>query len=236
MTTKTKVGNAVPVTRALADTVVDMLERDVREGDLKAGHFVGTKKELLERFGVAPATLGEAIRVLRNRGVISVKPGPGGGIFLAEQSPIMRLGHGLIQLESDDATVDDCLGIIDSLDRVVMHDAVVNATDVDIAELRAMLAELEEVWGDTELAQPLNWRLHQRIAQITPNQILRMVYTNVIDFILTNLDGIPNAPGFSSTSADRLDVHRRLVEAIADRDADAAMAAVREHQSVLGKK
>lgn len=224
------------MTRALADTVVDMIERDIREGDLKAGHFVGTKKELLERFGVAPATLGEAIRVLRNRGVITVKPGPGGGIFLAEQSPIMRLGHGLIQLGADDATVDDCLAIIDSLDRVVVVDAVQHASEADIAELGAMLAELERVWDETVFAQPLNWQLHKRIAQITPNTILKMVYTNVIDFILTNLDGVPHAPGFQSTSADRLDVHRRLVSAIAERDLAAALDAVSDHQTVLAQK
>lgn len=226
----------MPGTRALADSLVDFIEREIAEGGLQPGHFVGTKRELLDRFGVAPATLGEAIRVLRNRGVITVKPGPGGGIFLAEQSPIMRLGHGLIQLSADDATVDDCLGIIDSLDQIVVHDAVLNCTDEDAAELGELFAELEAVWGDTAQAQPLNWGLHKRIAEITPNKILRMVYTNVIDFILNNLDGVPIAPGYSMTSAERLDVHRRLVEAIVARDADAAMRAVRDHQTVLSRQ
>lgn len=229
-------GHTAPVARALADTLVDLIEREIREKGLQPGHFIGTKRELLDRFGVAPATLGETIRVLRNRGVISVKPGPGGGIFLAEQSPIMRLGHGLIQLDAEDATVDDCLGIIDSLDRVVQHDAVLHCSDADVIELRALFSELESVWGDIDLAQPLNWRLHKRIAEITPNKILRMVYTNVVDFILTNLDGLPNAPGFSSTAVDRLEVHRRLVESIAERDLDAAMQAVRDHQTVLSVK
>ncbi|UOQ59570.1 FCD domain-containing protein [Leucobacter rhizosphaerae] len=227
---------SVPATRAIADTLVDLIEREAREGDLLPGHFVGTKKELLERFGVAPATLGEAIRVLRNRGVITVKPGPGGGIFLAAQSPITRLGHSLIQLEATDASVEDCLGITDSLDQEVVRDAVRYRTAQDAADLAAMLVELERVWGDTDLAQPLNWRLHKRIAEITPNRILSIVYTNVVDYILTHLDGVPNAPGFSSTSEDRLDVHRRLVQGIVDQDLDTALDAVRDHRTVLSRK
>lgn len=229
-------GSGVPATRALADTLVDVLERDIREGDLQPGHFVGTKRELLDRFNVAPATLGEAIRVLRNRGVISVKPGPGGGIFLAEQSPIMRLGHELIQFKAEDATVDDCVRITDSLDQVVMSDAVQHRTEKDVRDLKKILAELDKVWADSDRAQPLNWQLHKRIAQITPNKILSTVYTNVVDFILTNLDGLPGLPGFPATSEERLDVHRRLVQAIVDQDADAALAAVRDHQTVLSSK
>lgn len=229
-------GAGFPSTRALADTVVDLIEREIREGELQPGHFIGTKRELLDRFNVAPATLGEAIRVLRNRGVISVKPGPGGGIFLAEQSPIMRLGHELIQLRAEDATLDDCLRITDSLDQVIMSDAVLHRSEQDVSELRAILADLDEVWENPDLAQPLNWRLHKRIAQISPNKILSMVYTNVVDFILTNLDGLPSVPGFTSTSEGRLEVHHRLVNAIVDRDLEEALAAVRDHQTVLSNR
>nr|WP_280909702.1 FCD domain-containing protein [Leucobacter exalbidus] len=216
--------------------MVDVLEQEIREGDLQPGYFVGTKRELLDRFNVAPATLGEAIRVLRNRGVISVKPGPGGGIFLAEQSPIMRLGHELIQLRAEDSTVDECLRITDSLDQVILSDAVIHRTAKDVKDLEKLIAELERVWEDSDLAQPLNWQLHKRIAQISPNKILSMVYTNVVDFILTNLDGLPKAEGFSATSEERLAVHRQLVDAIVNRDLDAALAAVRDHQTVLSSK
>lgn len=227
---------SVPPARGIADTLVEMIEREALDEGYTPGHFIGTRKELLERFGVAPATLGEAIRVLRSRGVISVKPGPGGGIFLAAQSPINRLGHSLIQLDAADATVEDCLGITDSLDQEVVYDAVTHRSETDIEELTEILAALEAVWGDMALAQPLNWQLHKRIAQITPNQILKIVYTNVVDFILTNLDGVPRTPGFSSTSSDRLEVHRRLVDAIARQDLSAAMEAVHDHRTVLSRK
>lgn len=221
---------------AIADTLVEVIERERAEQGHLPGHFLGTKRELIERFNVAPATLGEAIRVLRNRGVINVKPGPGGGIFLAEQSPITRLGHSLIQLDSSEASVDDCLAITDSLDQEVVLDALHHRSRSDVRDLQRMLSRLEKVWGDADLAQPLNWQLHKRIAEISPNQILRIVYTNVVDFILTNLDGIPKAPGFSSTSKDRLDVHRRMVQAIVDQDPVAADEAIRDHRTVLSRK
>ena len=56
----------------------------VQEKPLPAGYRIGTKQELCEEFGVAPATLSEALRVLRARGIIDVRPGPGGGTFVAK--------------------------------------------------------------------------------------------------------------------------------------------------------
>jgi GntR family transcriptional repressor for pyruvate dehydrogenase complex len=42
---------------------------------------------------VAPATLTEAVRLLQERGLVTVRPGPKGGIFVARPDPFARLGR-----------------------------------------------------------------------------------------------------------------------------------------------
>ncbi|WUX26907.1 GntR family transcriptional regulator [Streptomyces sp. NBC_01438] len=37
--------------------------------------------------GVSVGTFNEALRLLQSRGLVTVKPGPGGGLFSGEQSP-----------------------------------------------------------------------------------------------------------------------------------------------------
>src|SRR5579875_2328687 len=97
----------VRISQSVADGLVREIEDAINRDQLPAGHRIGTKQELCDQFGVAPATLGEAMRVLRARGLIEVRPGPGGGLFVAEQSPLIRLAHSVLALRQSGATIND---------------------------------------------------------------------------------------------------------------------------------
>ena len=66
--------------------------RIARDGR-RPGDRIATKDELRERFGVAVATINEAVRLLETRGVIEARPGPGGGIFVARAVRRVRFAH-----------------------------------------------------------------------------------------------------------------------------------------------
>ena len=51
------------------------------------GDRLGSKEELRARCEVSVGTFNEAISIAQSRGIISVRPGPGGGVFAATQSP-----------------------------------------------------------------------------------------------------------------------------------------------------
>jgi len=59
---------------------------------------IGTKEDLRHRARVAHATVNQAVRLLEARGVIEVRPGAHGGLFVAPRSPAVRLGEKLIAL------------------------------------------------------------------------------------------------------------------------------------------
>ncbi|WP_217180983.1 FadR/GntR family transcriptional regulator [Streptomyces sp. AC495_CC817] len=210
---------------AVAVQVARALEQEITDGGWKPGHFVGRRQELSARFGVAPATLGEAIQLLRSRGIVDAKPGPGGGIFVADRSPFTQLSDQLLRLRESAATVTNCLRVLDALDGTVLHDAVEFATDADIADVQRCAAELEAAWGTPE-GSTANWALHARIARITPNELLRSLYTNLVDYItVEELDGA-TAP----TTSERLQTHLDFAAAIARRDHALAASAIERHR------
>lgn len=184
---------------------------------MPAGHRIGTKQELCERFGVAPATLSEALRVLRNRGVIEVRPGPGGGAFVADASPLIRLAHTVLDLREHGATVNDVIGVLDALDEAVIRDAARHRRARDMRDLDVLMGKLAEVWHDPRQGDSLNWALHRRIAQISPNAVLRAFYQNMADYIATE-GSAAYVAGFRSDSAERLQAHYDIVEAIRSQD------------------
>ena len=210
---------------AVAVQVARALEQEITTEAWKPGHFIGRRQELSARFGVAPATLGEAIQLLRSRGIVDAKPGPGGGIFVADRSPFTQLSDQLLRLRESTATVTNCLRVLDALDSTILHDAVEFATDADIAEVQRCADALKAAWGTPE-ASNANWALHARIARITPNELLRSLYTNLVDYIIVEeLEGA-TAP----TTPERLQTHLDFASAVARRDHALASSAVERHR------
>ena len=64
----------------VAHQIVDEIGRS----DLDVGDKLLPEQEMLIRYGVARATLREALRFLELQGVIHLKPGPGGGPVVRE--------------------------------------------------------------------------------------------------------------------------------------------------------
>ena len=84
-----------------------------------SGDRLGTKGDLRERFGVAVATVNEAVRLLELRGLITARPGPGGGVFVA--APSARTSRGQLALGFDwgPDSLDDAVDVLDALEPLV---------------------------------------------------------------------------------------------------------------------
>ena len=218
--------------QSAADEIVLEIEARIRREQLPVGYRIGTKQELCEEFGVAPATLSEALRVLRARGLIDVRPGPGGGTFVANASPLIRLAQTVLALRDDGATVNDVVGVLDALDEAVIRDAALHRTARDLKDLDALMAKLAAAWHDPAEGSYCNWQLHRRIAEITPNAVLRAFYQNMADYIEGEEFQAPlSLPGFRFDSEERLRVHYDIVAVIRSRDAEAAREAAVRHRT-----
>ncbi|WP_411080117.1 GntR family transcriptional regulator [Streptomyces sp. cmx-18-6] len=101
-----------------AEQVAELVE------SLTPGSRLGTEDELRTLCGVSVDTFNEVPRLLRARGLVTVKPGPGGGLFSAEQSPMVRLGNSVLALDSGANDVADAVRIRDALDLLLIEDAL----------------------------------------------------------------------------------------------------------------
>src|ERR1700729_1543342 len=75
-----------------AELVARELEREITD-ERESGGRVRTKEDLRKRFGVAVATVNEAVRLLEMRGMIEARPGPGGGVFVARPEVRIAMMH-----------------------------------------------------------------------------------------------------------------------------------------------
>jgi DNA-binding FadR family transcriptional regulator len=198
------------------------------------GDRLGTKDELRVSCGVSVGTFNEALRMVQARGLVTVRSGPGGGLFASQQSPLVRLGNAMLALDDDAASVADAFRLRHALDPLLVQDALEHASAHDIGKLRAELDEMKvaAASGDRTAFIRASWQLHIRLAQISPSALLRSFYLNLLDITDSHLLAAEYVQGepLSDYMHSRYDVHVALVDAIAAHD-PRALELVREHNA-----
>lgn len=201
----------------------------------RAGDRLGSKEDLRAQCAVSVGTFNEAVRIAQSRGVVTVRPGPGGGVFVATQSPMVRLGNSVLALDAGQTSVAEAIRIRDVLDPLLIEDALWHASPADIAELR-------EILGDMALAvdqhDPIgfihaNWSLHARVAAVSPNAMLRSLYVNLLDLIESHTLAVLPASEqpLPEYIADRHALHTAIIDALDDRDRHRALRLIAEHNT-----
>lgn len=212
---------------ARSEALARSLEAKIIEGSLEAGARLGTKQELRVRFGVAVATLNEAVRMLEMRGFVEARPGPGGGVFVSTPPADVRFSHLILKMRSARENVEDTLVVRNALELAVAQAAAANATARDITELDALVDRMQEVVEDPDAFLRANWALHRRMAAIGHNATLSSIYTGLLDMLEAWLDRAE--PGKGLRASQNVKVHRELVAAVASDDEARIKRAVKRH-------
>ncbi|MFD0636699.1 FadR/GntR family transcriptional regulator [Catenulispora yoronensis] len=187
------------------------------------------------RCGVSVGTFNEAIRIAQSRGILSVRPGPGGGLFVAVQSAMVRLGNSVLALDAGGTTVAEAVRIRDALDPLMIEDALWYASPADIAEMRGVVADMAAAVerDDPTAFIHANWRLHARIAAVSPHPVLRSLYVSLLDQIESHtLDVLPvSEQPLPAYIAERHALHAAIVDALDGRDRELALRLIAEHNT-----
>ncbi|MBV8218070.1 MAG: FadR family transcriptional regulator [Solirubrobacterales bacterium] len=159
-----------------AELVARELEREIADHGA-AGDRLGTKDDLRKRFGVAVATVNEAVRLLETRGLIEARPGPGGGVFVSGPATRVAMSHVVLGFKSGSTSYEECLEVRDALEpRIESHAARYHRAS-DIRDLNRIVKRMEAARDDPAAFFKANWVLHRRIAQLCRNGPLSFAAT-----------------------------------------------------------
>ncbi|OXM63579.1 MULTISPECIES: FadR/GntR family transcriptional regulator [Amycolatopsis] len=219
--------NLTGLGRTRAEQLAALLEERIR--GLAPGDPVGTIDEIRRESGLARATVSEAIRLLRDRGVLAIRPGRGGGLFVADQGPVVRMRHTLLGVREDPSSVADAVELRNHLEELIDVGAARCRTAEDIPRLRARLDAMAAAPGWEEFVRA-NWALHEEIAALCPNAMARAVYLGTLGHLSTTAPHLRDTDA-GAYRARRLRVHVDLVDAIASGDEAAVRAAVARHNT-----
>lgn len=220
--------------RTRAETLAAEVEARIAVDQMRPGQLVGTIEGLRSASGYARSTVSEAVRLLRDRGVLEIRPGRGGGLFVAAPSPVVRLRHMLLSVRDSAASVEHAMAVREELETLVDLEAARHRTSADIQDLRDHLERLAASATDLSSWTRANWQLHERIAAITPNQLLSTTYIGMLRHVAdasvsVTLDWL-DADEREQHLRQRQQIHRDLVEGIIAGDEGRTASAARKHR------
>lgn len=218
----------------LAQHVVDDLRRQIEGGELPLGVQLPTEPQLEVRFGVSRTVVREAIAELRAAGLVA--PIQGKGMFVTEPSATAAVALTPVEIQS----IPQTLEMLEYRIAVEAEAAAIAAYRRSALQEEAIRGANQEMARRIELGQSTveaDYAFHMAVAAATNN---RYFIDSLARFGPRAIprSQFPTLPDASDRQylLGVLEEHDRILEAIADQDAEAARTAMRGHLTSSQKR
>lgn len=214
------------------ESVIEQVESAILQGRYAAGDRLPAERELQGLLDVSRNTLRESLRVLEQKGLVEIRKGNRGGIFVKElNADSMTESLGLF-VQSQRISMEQISEFRQDLEGLVTRRAAQAARGGDTGELRRLLAEAARLaeggasrW---EAFMRLDRDLHLALARLAGNPLhhffLETVHTNFHRYHITAF-----LPRTEETLRRTLAELTEIVEAVCRGQADEAERLAREH-------
>ena len=201
-----------------------------RIGDqgLAAGDFLGRERDLVAWSGRSRGTVREALRVLAEQGLIVTRPGPAGGVFVSAPGPggvVKSLG---ILLTSTPVSLAALLEARTEIEAAAVALAAARRTAGDVAALAESCDRFAGFVAARDHRREVEENLvfHSAMVAASGNPVLAALHAALHDLVRRST----MEPAYGPEAAGGvLAVHRRILAAVEQGDAAAAVRRLRRH-------
>ncbi len=212
--------------------VAEQIRDKIFSDKLKLFQRLPSERDLAEQFGVSRVVVREAIRTLESSGLLTVKKGPKGGIFVAQdyERPIVDSITNL--LAGGEASLDNLFEVRLLIEPYAAARVAELGTDADFDALEAKLAEAEREHDADESLRHRYIEFHREILRLSRNPLLGILGETVLLVLYDRVKEVVSA----DTSAVGLAMHQRLVQALRKRQGAEARKIMSEDIATLSRR
>lgn len=210
------------------EAAIRKIVEGIERSGLTAGDRVPNETQLAAQLGISRPTLRQALRVLQHAGLIQVRAGKGGGIFVtSEVIPAVAISRS-VALEEE--AVVDILRARRVLEGSITFVTMQFGTPEDFTAIERTVKLLGENIGDRSAVMEIDAMFHRAVIRACHNQALQSAMGEV---------GAQMAPirdtykGGHSDDQLTLDIHTRQLKAMREGRAQELALVIHEHFSIL---
>jgi DNA-binding FadR family transcriptional regulator len=220
---------AVPAYRNKSEQISAALIERILEGGLKPGDALGTEANLVAEYEVSRPTLRESLRMLEAQGIVSLRPGPGGGATVSRPS-IDSLAHALsVFLYLQNVPFGVVLKAREIIEPALAYEAAIRGSEADFEEMARSIERMRATANQDAFLRE-NRLFHETIARASRNQVLESFWAAI------SLLASGEQHGISYSFGNRMHVieaHEAILQACRNRDSAVAASRMAAHVGEL---
>jgi GntR family transcriptional repressor for pyruvate dehydrogenase complex len=209
----------------LYERIVIQIEQRIEAGDLKVGDQLPSEHELAEQFAVSRTAVREAVKALRQKGLVEIRPGR--GTFITnETSDTIRNSLGMLMKFGATKGSGNLVEVREILEPEIAALAATRITDETIAAMQDAANIMDTALDNVEVFIEADLDFHLALADGTQNPFIPILMDSIIDLLREQRKRISLAKGGLERGQFH---HKRILEAVTRRDPLAARQAMHDH-------
>ncbi|BBO72003.1 GntR family transcriptional regulator [Desulfosarcina alkanivorans] len=216
--------------KGVVQDVIQQIENAIVRAELVEGAKLPPERELQGAFQASRTTIREALRVLEQKGLITIRKGKGGGSFVDPKSGL-RFGENLdLMIRLGQVSLSQLFEFRSNIEVLAFESAIYKATAADIRHLREIYRKME--WaaenngGDHQAFFEIEKKLHRTMAVLSGNPLYGLVLNTITASTWKVMRFLPNSE--TEMAAALADWHD-ILDAMAKGDIHKATTVIRAH-------
>lgn len=212
-------------TSRLYEQIVQQVEDSILKGQLKPGDQLPAERDLAQRFGVSRTAVREAVKTLREKGLVEAYSGRGTFVTNGTSQAIRQSLDLMIRINQQEGSAN----LVEL--RLVLEPEIAGlaASKIDdqlLATMRESVAVMDRSLRDPDAFVEADLDFHLALAEAVGNPLILSLLDSIVGLLreqrsrIFNIDGGPERGQFH---------HKRILAAIEKRDAEAARESMRAH-------
>ena len=212
-------------TSRLYEQILQQIEDAILKGTLKPGDQLPAERDLAQQFGVSRTAVREAVKALREKGLVEAYSGR--GTFVTDgTSQAVRQSLDLMMKIGQPGGTTHLAEVRAILEPEIAALAAVRAEEEDIATMREAVAVMDRSGLDGDAFIEADLDFHLSLAEAAANPLILSLIDSIVGLLreqrmrVFKVDGGPERGQLH---------HKRILEAVERRDSEKAREAMRAH-------
>jgi GntR family transcriptional regulator, transcriptional repressor for pyruvate dehydrogenase complex len=212
-------------TSRLYEQIVRQIQDSITSGELKEGDQLPAERELAHQFGVSRTAVREAVKTLREKGLVEAYPGRGTFITNGTARSIQQTLDRMIRSGPAEGTVH-LAEVREILEPEIAALAAQRVDEEMLSAMREAISVMEAARQDSEAFIEGDLDFHLALAEAAANPLILSLIDSIVGLLREQrmriyfIEGGPERGQYH---------HKRILDAIEHRDSAGAREAMRAH-------
>lgn len=212
-------------TSRLYEQIVQQVEESIHKGALKPGNQLPPERELAQQFGVSRTAVREAVKALREKGLVEAYPGRGTFVTDGTSHAIRQSLDRMIRIGQPEGSTY-LAEVREILEPEIAALAAARADDEDLTSMREAVSIMDKAKRDSDAFIEADLDFHLALAEAAANPLILSLIDSIVGLLreqrlrIFQVEGGPERGQYH---------HKRIMEAIEKHDPLGAREAMKAH-------